>query len=497
MNRKYIIYIGIVLLLLNNTACKKELDTNQSNPNGVTSAGISGKDVFANALQTTSTNITNSYAFANEWMGAWARTTAYSQSGQEPIENFALVNTMGNGIWQSEYHNIYDYNFVIKHSAANSILPGASQIMKAMVFQDVVDVFGNAPYTEGANPDTSTQPKYDADVDIYKGIISDIDAGIATVKASQSSDDDAADIMFKGDKTKWVKFANTLKLRILMRQVPNGDQSYVKTAIAAIVSEGSGFLGSDEDAVINPGYANVVGQQSPFWNGYGFEVNGGAKNNYTFYIANKTMIDFLNSTGDPRQGYLYDTTEGKNSGNYLGAVATANPVATLATMGSGVLQSASQSAVIMLATQSFFLQAEAAQRGLISGDYSALLKTAIEESFKFLKVPDAVNAADKFYTGSSDDRVNPKSSANPIKAIIYQKWVALCEIDGLETWSEFRRTGYPDRTNPSVSSGVSAENNVLPKRLLYPQDEYNLNSKNVNAENQTADGFKVKIFWGQ
>jgi len=497
INNKYLI---VLVSLLSVTACKKQLDVNLSNPNGVTSAQITGKDVFPNAVQITSTEITNSYSFASEWMGYLARTTSYSQSGQEQQENFALQNSLGDGIWQAEYHNIYDYNFVVSNSAANSILPGAASVMKALIFQNLVDVFGDVPYSAAGNPNVSTQPKYDVAADIYKGLITDINAGITKIKASSATGDDASDIVFKGDKTKWVQFANTLKLRILMRMVPNGDQTFVKAALADIATEGTGYLVAGEDVTANPGYTNAEGKQNPFWASFGYEVNGGAKNNHTYYIANKTMIDYLNATSDPRQGYLYDTTGGKISGNYLGAVSTTNPVATLATIGSGILKNtssipaATQPAVIMLASQSFFLQAEAAQRGLLSGNSSTLLQTAIEESFKYLGLSTA--AADAFYTNSKDATVNPANGA-PLKAIMYQKWVALTEIDGLESWAEYRRTGFPDRTNPSVSSGVSAADNVVPKRLLYPQSEYNLNSKNVRAENQTADGFTTKIFWGQ
>jgi len=497
MNKKILRFLAIFTLFFSFSACKKQLDTNLINPNGVTSANITGKDVFANAIQITSETITNSYAFANDWMGYWARTTPYSQSGNEQVENFAVLNTMGDVIWQTQYHNLYDYNFVINNSSANSILPGASLVLKSLIFQNLVDVFGSVPYKAAANPDVSTQPAYDVDVDIYKGLIADINKAITSIKASKSTSDDVADIMFKGDKTKWIHFANTLKLRILMRLVPNGDQTFVKNSIADILAEGSGFLTQGENATINAGYANVEGKQSPFWSVYGLEVAGGAYFGKVFNIANKTMLDYLNATIDPRIGYLYDTTKGKLSGNYLGAVATASPVASLATIGPGILQSPSQSAIIMLASQSFFLQAEAAQRTLISGDYSALLKTGIEESFSYLKVPNAKSAADNYFDNSTDDRVNPKNATDPIKTIIFQKWVALAEVDGLESWAEYRRTGYPDRNKPSVSTGVSAANNVLPKRLLYPQTELLLNSKNVNSLNQPADGFKTKIFWGK
>lgn len=488
---------GTVLLGL--TACKKQLDVNLSNPNGITSNQISGKDVFANALQITSTNITNSYAFANQWMGYLARTTSYSASGnQSLVEKFNLTNDYGNAVWQSEYHNIYDYNFVTANSAANSLLKGASMVMKALVFQNLVDVFGNVPYTQAADPNTSTQPKYDDAKAIYQDLIVQLDAAIAAIKASQSSGDDAADVMFKGDKGKWVRFANTLKLRILMRQIPNaaGQQPYVSTQIAKIVSEGSGFLGAGEDAVVNPGYTDVVSRQNPFWASYGYEVGGVTpKANFVFYIANKTMVDYLTRTSDPRIAYLYDTTGKKNNGNFLGDFTNAKPVASLATIGRGILKSASMPAAVMPAFESFFLQSEAVYRGLLTtGDYKALLRQAVEEDFRFLSVPNAVTAADAFYNSSGDPTVNP-NAGNPLQAILYQKWVALTEVDALEAWSEYRRTGYPDRTNPSVAAGVAV--NRIPQRLLYPQSEYNLNSANANAQNQKASDIYTPLFWSK
>ncbi len=487
----------ILLLVIVVSSCKKQLDVNLSNPNGVTSNQLTGKDLFANTLQITSGNITNRFDFANQWMGYWARTTSYSPSGNQAlIERFNLSNSYSDALWQSEYHNIYDYNFIIANSASNSILPGACKIMKAIVFQDLVDVFGNVPYSQAADPNTSTQPKYDDAQTIYRDLIAQIDQGIASIKSSAASSDDVADIMFKGDKAKWVRFANTVKLRILLRQTPKGDQSYVQAEIAKILAEGSGFLNFGEDAAINPGYANVVSQQNPFWGAYGFEVNGSRKSNNIFYIANKTMIDYLTATQDPRLGFLYDTTNGQNTGNYLGDFTQARPVNSLATIGKGILKSAAMSGLILSSSESYFLQSEASFRGLLgsNNDYEGLLKKGIEESFRLLNIPAAAATADTYYSSSTDPRVHIQAG-NELQAIIYQKWVALAEIDGLESWSDYRRTGFPDRTNPSVATGVNI--NKIPKRLLYPQSEYNLNSNNVNAQGQSSSDIYKPLFWAQ
>jgi Starch-binding associating with outer membrane len=485
--------------LLGMISCKKQLDVNLDNPNGVTINQLSGKDVFAYALQNTSTNITNNFAFANEWMGYWARTTSYSASGNQAlIERFNLNNGYSDAIWQPEYHNIYDYNFVIGHSTANSVLPGASMVMKALIFQDLVDMFGNVPYSQAGDPNISISPTYDDAQSIYKNLIGQLDKAITSLKAAQATNDNAADIMFHGDKAKWVRFANTLKLRILMRQVPKGDMNYVKSEIDKIASEGSGFLQAGEDAVIQPGYADQVSKQNPFWSVYGFEVGGTSpKAGNILYIANKTMLDMLSATNDPRIAYLYDTTGGRHTGNYLGDFANARPTAQLATIGNGILRSASMPGVIMPAFESFFLQAEAVQRGLLtsSSTYQQLYHQGVIEDFHFLGFNDPTGAATSYLAASPNDARVDINAGNPLESILYQKWIALAETDGLEAWSEWRRTHYPDRTNPSVAAGVNR--NEIPERLLYPQSEYNLNSTNVNAQRQTIADLYTPIFWAQ
>jgi hypothetical protein len=151
---KKILLCAIIAIVA--ASCKKQLDTNTKDPNGVGINTISGKDVFAQALVSTvadriGVNINptpvDNYDYATQWMGYWSRTTAFAASGiQSQMETFTLNHTFANGIWQSLYHNIYDYNFIIGHSSPNSILPGAAKTIRAMLFQDLVDQFGNVPY---------------------------------------------------------------------------------------------------------------------------------------------------------------------------------------------------------------------------------------------------------------------------------------------------------------------------------------------------------------
>ena len=218
-----------MLVVVSLSACSKQLNTNSSDPNGVGINSLTGKDIFAQALVATVTNKTaanistasDNYDYVQNWMGYWARNTDWAASGtQAQVENFQLPTSFSNGVWQSSYHNIYDYNYVIGNSTANSILPGASKIMRVMVYQDLVDQFGDIPYFQAGNA-TITTPKYDSATVIYKDLILQIDSGILSLQASQATADDASDVMFQGNKALWIQLANTVKLRVLLRQVPN------------------------------------------------------------------------------------------------------------------------------------------------------------------------------------------------------------------------------------------------------------------------------------
>ena len=496
------IFTGLfVCLALMASSCTKKLNTNLNDPNGVGINQLKGSDVFAQALLSTVTDniganistASDNYDFATQWMGYLARTTSFAPSGsQEQMETFGLTNSFSDGNWASLYHNIYDYNFVISASSANSILPGASRVMRTMIFQDLVDQFGNIPYKEAAQPTVSITPAYDSATAIYTDLAAQIDTAITEIQASQSTTDDASDIMFKGSKSLWVAFANTIKLRILLRQVPNGNQSYVSSEISTIVQQGGGFLTAGQDALIQPGFADQNQKQNPFWADYGFLPGGvGITQNNNFFIANSLMLNFLTSTADPRLSYFYGlNTASGYGGNFFGSSNT--PSTLLSPIGKGILQSASMPALLFSASQSYFMQAEAVQRGLMAGNYQSLFQQGVEESFRYLGVPNYQSAADNFIAGSTDPMVNIAASTNPLETIFYQKWVAECELDGFEAYSDHRRVGYPVIATPSFG----APGQPMPKRLLYPETEYTQNTVNVNAQNQTAADLYTKIFWG-
>ena len=488
----YLFVCGSVLA----AACTKKLDTNNNDPNGKGSNQLKGKDFFAGALVEDINNIqgvnlynaAENYNYANEWMQYYARNNGWASSGaQQEVEDFQPNNSFSDGIWGSLYHNIYDFNFVIDNSSPNSILPGAARVMRVTLFQNLVDQFGNIPYSQAEQPQLTLTPTYDSASAIYKDLVLQLDTALTAITGSQSTEDDAADVMFGGNKTLWEQFANTVKLRILLRQVPHGDQAYVASEIAKIVQQGSGFL--SQDALVQPGFSNVPTKQNPFWNDYG----PGSQNNNSF-CANQVMINFLDSVSDPRVNYYY----AQSGAGGIGGEPLGNNVYNLASatspFGPSLLKSAGQPGVIMLAATSLFMQAEAVQRGLLSsGNAAALYKQGVEASFNYLGVPNAVAAADSYMAGSTNGLVNFASSANKLQTILYQKWIAECVLDGLEAYCDYRRTGYPFIAVPSQG----APGAPIPQRLLYPETEYTQNPVNVNLQGQTPADINTPIFWAK
>jgi hypothetical protein len=238
---------------------------------------------------------------------------------------------------------------------------------------------------------------------IYKDLIVQIDSAILSLQSSQATADDASDVMFKGDKSMWIQLANTVKLRVLLRQVPNvyaANDPFVTGELNNAISNG-GFLGPGQDALVNPGFKDATQAQSPFWGVFGFQpggspgppVEGTYYQNYNFFCANVTMLNFLDSTADPRLPFFYgQNASGGYGGNVLGS--SNNSVSNTSPIGPGILQSASMPAWVMIASQSLFMQSEAAERGMITGDANMLYQQAQEESFRYLKVPNDKVAAD-------------------------------------------------------------------------------------------------------
>ncbi len=497
MNFKRITIGVLVATMTVLSGCQKGyLDIN-NNPNQVTAA--TPVLVLPAALSSSGAYFSTNFTFLNLWMGYWNWSGNYSIATSD--KNYQFTTGYNTGIWDSAYIILKNYDYIDTQAASLSQpqIQAMAKIMKALHFQILVDTYGNIPYTNALKGISNAQPSYDDATAVYEDLFKQIDAALSLFNdadkvAAQGGtvvNPGSNDIMFQGNINKWRRFANTLKLRMLLRQSEKSDrQSFIQTQLATIKASGYGFTQSGENAAVNPGYANSSGQQSPFYGSYGNGVNGQPVENYNINRANKYAVDFYKAENDPRLSRFYAPVAGSSSTYNATYFGTINPQANslVSGIGPGLLRSASQSSYILTSHEAFFLQAEAAQRGWISGTAQTLYQQAITESFLNL----GLTAADaSTYYAQALNNVGWDASSNKIQAIITQKWASLNGWSPYEAWSDYRRLGLPA---VPISQDPSTSVKQIPIRLFYPQSEYNYNSTVVAAQGN-INQFTSKIFW--
>lgn len=506
MNIKSIILIAF--LAMASTACNESyLDIN-TNPNTLPTA--SPIYVFTAAQNQSAVNMFGANTQGQYWSGQWSQSNGYILTTTIFTYNF----TDGDfNFWDGYYDNLNDYQFVIENADSynQKYLKGPAKIMKALLFQQLVDMYGNIPFTDALKNVKSLAPKFDDQKTVYDGLIAMLDEGITDTKANAfASGFIGNDLIFRGNTSKWVKFANSVKMRILMHQVKvAGKEAYIKTEIGKIVAEGSGFItGEDVGSGGATFYTASTGKLNPVYETWGYTAAGAkqALNNYprlTAYLVNslKASNDTLRlkrlgySNGGESTSIAGTSAKSELASNYTGVPFGQSsgflPTACSA-LGPSLLVKGefNRPYIIMTAGEIQLLCAEAKQRFPdvnLPNTAQAYFEAGIKESFRTLGVKTA--GADAGFIGSGIENYDFVASTDKLAAIATQKWIALANFSGLEAWSEYRRTNLP-----AIPQSVQVPDNKRPLRLYYPNSELGSNGVNVKAQG-TVDVFSTKIFW--
>jgi hypothetical protein len=494
------IYIFLVALAFIGSSCNDFLSVNETNPN--TASSVAARLVLPTCLNSVAATMNNPrrFEFVYLWHGLWSISAGYTQP--TALTQYKLLNSSYQNAFLESYTTAKNLDDIEKSSTdpKDVYFLAVAKIMKAYIFQNLVDCWGDVPYSEAFQTSTGNlKPKYDKQQDIYEDLIVQLDAAIGLIQGA-SIDANAiptnSDIVYQGNMNKWLKFANTLKLRILIHQSDMaGRTSYITTKLATTASVG--YLGAGEGALNNPGYLISSGKMNPFYETF-YKSDGSAQSDATtYYFAGKDAIDFLKATNDGRIAKFYQPYSGSNyAGNIFGTLpANLIPQAVTSKLGyikgdaGTMVGTPTKSAPILTDFEALFLQAEAVQRGLITGDLKALYEGAVTQSFLYMGLTSA-NAAD--FLAQNSTKTNITVSVDPLDLILTQKWIALNGIAPVEIWTDVRRTGKP--TFLQYSPEPTRSHDTPPIRLLYPQNELDVNNDNVQAVG-TIDAFTSKIFW--
>lgn len=486
----------LVIGVFSVTSCKKEFFDINKNPNDPETADL--QFVFPNAVQYTGYVMGNYFQI---WGGLWSQywTQGPTASQYESWDAYIQTSNEMDRPWSQLYAGaLSDFDYVQSNATAQGRpnYAACAMIMKAYVYQVLTDAYGDIPFSDALKGAGSLTPKFDAQQDVYKGITNLLQQAIKQINYQTDEHPGAEDMLFHGDMHEWLKFANTLKLRVMLRQAyAAGANVAAKDTVAAMFLRGDEFLDADVrlDYDGSQNFKNPLNSQISFLGDYNL-------------IGSATSIDTLLSMNDPRIDAWYKPAStgslaGQHNGLTQGAGKDFNVTPSTThtnyslpgnAVGGGQNQAAGAVAPIFLmsATESYFLQAEAYARGWAAGsDGMAEYDMAVEASFLQwgFSSGDAV-------TYLADPRAMYPTAGNmaqKIEAIITQKWFALNSSQAFEAWTEFRRTGYPDFLKTSVSSSNGA--GVFPNRFTLPSDEI---TRNPNAAAINKNIFD-KVWWDQ
>lgn len=434
--------------------------------------------------------------------------------------NYSITESVVASIWQSLYIQAgnAEYMLNVAKDEENPAMKGVALVLKALIMSNITDVYGNVPYFDAAKMQlqetvTTYTTTYDEQKLIYAdllGLLEDANAAFAEAEEMKSSGklteinfSALCDYMYGGDVDKWRRFGNSLYLRLLMRVALkveeeggtiNLGETYGEMDVCNKIAElydcfisGSGnypMMRSRKDAALvgfskydsalyTPFYATTSG----IWNAQ---------------IACETLVnkmyDKASKFEDPRY-YWYFTKPMGAPTQLLKSDLDAFMAEKVSSAGNsligryprgaknlgqkGDLQNADDYALLNY-SELLFSFAEAGQRGWLGIAYPAVRQIylqAVTESV--LEWNDEVTESSETVTAFLETLSSQIDADNALETILTQKWISLFWV-GTESWSEYRRTGYPMlKTN-----GPAADNNsILPTRMRYPADEKYRNPK--------------------
>jgi hypothetical protein len=383
-------------------------------------------------------------------------------------------------------------------SGSNANQIAVATILKSYIIWTVTDRWGDVPYDDALLGAANQQPKFDKQQDIYTRLFKDLKDAVAGFDNGLAMQ---GDVVYGGDAAKWKKFANTLRMQMALRLTklyPNaGDLA--ATEFAAAYNDPNGYITDNADNCVLP-YDG-----SNFKNPYYVIYDG-----RTDYAFSQTLGDIMNNMADARKPAFKD---GSGSDFPYGleradAVAFGNGYAQFL---STAWKSTNSSVIILNAATSLLAAAEGVERGWVTGSAATLYNQAIAASFAQWGVGGAAayaaSPAANYATGTGGGS-NIGSNAygslvgadaittTPLERIALQRYLAHYP-DGIQGWSEWRRTGFP-HLKPTTFATNSDAGKQIPIRYVYATNEYSLNPAQVAiAVSRLTGGDKMNshIWW--
>ena len=382
-----------------------------------------------------------------------------------------------------------------------------AKLLRVAIMHRVTDSYGPIPYSN-LETNESITVKYDKQEEVYMKMFGELDEAIAAFAANTTLPAEAFsryDRVYGGNIAQWLKYANSLKLRMAMRLSevkPDVARTKAAEAIAA------GVITANAD---NAAMHAAENRTTLIYNDWGDHRVGA------------DIISYMNGYKDPRRAVMFTQGTWNKKTDYYGMRIGTDPTnksAMVSTYSNQIVDSKSPY-LWMNAAEVTFLRAEGALRGwAMQGDAKDLYEKAVRLSFEergatgvdtyladALSTPlRYIDPMDNYSTQSPASTITIPWEAGDTDAvkernlerIITQKWIAIFPL-GIEAWSEYRRTGYP-KLLPAVENKSAGTVNIKygARRIPYPSEEYTENPVHLQEAISMLNGRDnagTRVWW--
>lgn len=509
-----IILFAMLLLLM--SGCTKQFESMNTDPSGITNKellpdfnniglyfpGIQ-QHIFGEEGDYQLTQNLNADCYAGYYM------SPDPFRGNINNQSYALVDGWNADIFSMAYGQVMGPVNTIASKGTRTSAPdfwAVALILQVQAMDRVTDLYGPIPYSKVGQG--STTP-YDSQEDVYKLFFMQLDTAVSNLEAYIAKNPGATpfakfDMIYQGNYKEWVKYANSLRLRLAMH-LANIDPSLAEAQATKAINDPGGLMTTNSDNATIAGF----GYHNPIW---------WIGTSWTDLSVGASLTSYLNGYHDPRLPIMIAAATSPSSiaGQYVG-IRAGTPVGGkpmyngYSTPNFNTIQEFSNM-ILMNAAEVWFLRAEAALRGWTTESAQTDYETGVTTSMQQWGATTGNYLSDNTSTQANYvDPLTPSAGVpnasiaamstvhiawNPaatkernLERIITQKWIAMFPCGGDEAWTEYRRTGYP-RLFPVVvnNSGGTINTALQIRRLQYPSSEYNSNKAAVQAAVSTLGG---------
>lgn len=413
----------------------------------------------------------------------------------------------------------------IARNSGNEVPLAIAKIIKVAAMSRVTDAYGPIPYSQIGKDGSVTTP-YDSQEAVYDTFFQELSEAVKTLQANpEASLTATADYVYNGNLAKWVKFANSLKLRLAMRIVYANQTKARQWAEDAVKADNGGVI---EDNADNAQWNYFGTVTNPLYTATRYNAAADTETGGDTHVA-ADIICYMNAYSDPRLKAYFVKSEWGGDNEYVGIRRgiDLSTISNIARKYSGVKVAQSDPIYWMNAAEVAFLRAEAV--GVfdftnVGSDAKTLYEKGVSLSFEQWGAGSATsylasNSQDKKLSYTDPSGANSYGQTDKFVAIaakwdagaskeqmqqriITQKWIANWML-GNEAWADFRRTGYPylmpATEAGNKSGGVITDLAAGARRMPYPTDEFISNKENVENAVATllkgANTYATRIWW--